>query len=506
MRLTPDGFTLMEILVYVALFSIVFLVLGALIFDLFSVRNQTRAARLTYQEARFILERINHRIRIAPGIDSGNSLFGQNPGKLILKSPVAATNLTAIELSNGEVTERIGTGDPVSISSEDVLVESLVFELLTSSDLQSTLKTSITIAFRDSGQSDLRSRTQLTSQASLRNDYPYRWTQTDWSGGPNQELWSNGSQYFSNIDAQADDHGCAGNLRLGTDPNEIVIHVGDVCKFHGNFHLASDVTAADQRRAEDMPNQGLRVGGHFGNAAESNPAHYFDTDFKARSNQSYHVWTRLKVVAASDFGTSDSLYLQFSDALEGGDPVNRIGGSQGLVVSNGTNTWAWDDIWEGTQTTGEIIQFEQNGDHTVRVQRREDGFAIDQIVLSSATYFNESPSNASIIAKKYASTTEIISSKFDTGDATVFGQYTWTAFTPVSTSIKFQLRSSLTSDGIDQAPWLGPTGPSDYYETSNAGVNSIHDGDRWVQIRMILATTNPQLTPTLNEFSLSYSN
>lgn len=496
----------METVIYVALFSVVFIVLSSLVFDLFSVRNQTRAARLTYQEARFILERINHRIRIAPGIDSGNSVFGQNPGKLILKSPVVATNLTAIELTDGNVTERVGQGVAAPISSEDVVVETLMFELLTSSQQQTSIQTTITIAFRDHGQADLRSRTSLTSQASLRNDYPYRFTQTDWSSGPGQELWSNASQYFSNPDSQVDDAGCSGNLRLGTDPDEIVIHVGDVCEFHGNFHLASDDSGADRVRAEDMPNQGLRVGGHFGNAAESSPTHYFDTNFKARSNTLYHVWARLKVAAASDFGTSDSLYLQFSDALEDGDPVNRIGGSQGLVVSQGDNTWAWDDIWQGTQTTGEIMSFEWSGDHTVRIQRREDGFAVDQIVLSSSTYFNQPPGNGTIVPKKYAPSAEVLSSKFDTGDASVFGQLLWVAFTPPSTSIKFQLRSASNSEALNSAPWLGPTDADDFYEISNVGVNSTHDGDRWVQVRAHLQTSDLRATPILNEFSLSYSN
>jgi len=40
---------------------------------------------------------------------------------------------------------------------------------------------------------------------------------------------------------------------------------------------------------------------------------------------------------------------------------------------------------------GPLIYFATTGTHTIRVQMREDGIAIDQIVLSPQTYLNSSP-------------------------------------------------------------------------------------------------------------------
>lgn len=492
---------------YIAILSVAIVALTVFVMFLLTTKNQTRVSRLTYEEARFILERVNNRIRYAPGIDSGNSVFDASPGTLVLKSPVSASNLTTIELdASGDILEKVGENPATTLNSSDVEVTGLAFRQIISSDTQSTIETTVTIRYRDLGRADLSANTTLASQASLRNDYAYTWEQTDWSGGSGQTAWSNPTMFASNPDLNADTQSCSGDARLGTNRDEIVIHMSDVCDFHGNFHLQGDQTAADDLRAEDMPNLGLRVGGHFGNAAESSPTHYFDTSFKARTGKLYHVWARLAVAADNDFGTSDSLYIQFSDALEDGNPVNRIGTSQGLVVSQSSKTWAWVDIWNGTETTGEIVSFENDGDHTVRVQRREDGSAIDQIVISSGTYFASPPGNATIVQRKYASTADIVSSKFDTGDATVFGQLSWSALTTAGTTLSVQLRTAETEAELDTAPWLGPTGPFDSYTASNVGINSTHDGDRWVQYKVTMGTSNSTQTPILNSIKLTYSN
>jgi hypothetical protein len=40
---------------------------------------------------------------------------------------------------------------------------------------------------------------------------------------------------------------------------------------------------------------------------------------------------------------------------------------------------------------GPVIFFAEDGLHTIRIQTREDGLAIDQVVLSAGTYLNSSP-------------------------------------------------------------------------------------------------------------------
>jgi PKD repeat protein len=52
---------------------------------------------------------------------------------------------------------------------------------------------------------------------------------------------------------------------------------------------------------------------------------------------------------------------------------------------------ATQDNGYGTGVLGPTIAFERNGQQTIRIQRREDGISIDQIVLSPVTYLTMSP-------------------------------------------------------------------------------------------------------------------
>ena len=57
----------------------------------------------------------------------------------------------------------------------------------------------------------------------------------------------------------------------------------------------------------------------------------------------------------------------------------------------GVSNWGWQDNGYGTNVMGPLIYFAAGGPQTIRIQTREDGFAIDQIVLSHTTFVNSSP-------------------------------------------------------------------------------------------------------------------
>ncbi|HEX8184541.1 MAG TPA: hypothetical protein VF747_07310, partial [Blastocatellia bacterium] len=57
----------------------------------------------------------------------------------------------------------------------------------------------------------------------------------------------------------------------------------------------------------------------------------------------------------------------------------------------GLRGWGWQDNGWGVGVMGPLIYFQTTGAQTIRVQVREDGLSIDQIVLSPATYLNASP-------------------------------------------------------------------------------------------------------------------
>jgi PKD repeat protein len=128
--------------------------------------------------------------------------------------------------------------------------------------------------------------------------------------------------------------------------------------------------------------------------ALASPANYFQMTFPAYSGQPYHLWIRGK--ASNNSYHHDSAFVQFSDSVTGaGAAIDRIGTTSAAAVvlqgctGNPEEGWGWtDNGWCGA---GANIQFKSTGTHTIRVQVRETGFEIDQIVLSPQTYLTAAP-------------------------------------------------------------------------------------------------------------------
>lgn len=130
--------------------------------------------------------------------------------------------------------------------------------------------------------------------------------------------------------------------------------------------------------------------------ALANPATYFEMTFQAQAGTPYRLWIRGK--AQSDSPFNDSIFAQFSDSVDsGGAAVFRTGTTSATPInledcfSCGLSGWGWQDNGWGVGVMGPLIYFAADGAHTIRIQVREDGLSIDQIVLSPANYLNTSP-------------------------------------------------------------------------------------------------------------------
>ncbi len=55
----------------------------------------------------------------------------------------------------------------------------------------------------------------------------------------------------------------------------------------------------------------------------------------------------------------------------------------------GLSGWGWQD--NGYSSLGPLIYFASSGSQTIRIQQREDGLSIDQIVLSAGAYLSAAP-------------------------------------------------------------------------------------------------------------------
>src|SRR4051794_5871174 len=173
-------------------------------------------------------------------------------------------------------------------------------------------------------------------------------------------------------------------------PQDVVLYAAHApVIFGGKYLVASDATAAGGQRLDNPDLGAITV-----STPSATPASYFELSFAADGGVPYHLWIRGK--AFRDSTSNDSVWVQFSDSVNAsGAATYPIGSTAGATVilsdCSGCTVqgWGWND--NGFPAMGPQIVFASSGTHTVRVQPREDGFEIDQIVLSPSTYLNTSP-------------------------------------------------------------------------------------------------------------------
>jgi len=179
------------------------------------------------------------------------------------------------------------------------------------------------------------------------------------------------------------------NLITATTP-DVVIDASDVTstKVHGAWTFGWDATSPAGVYL-GTPDAGATV-----SAALPTPSDYFDVTFKASSGKPYHVWLRMRAPGNSTH--SDSVWVQFSDATVNGSSAYAIGSSSALAVTlQACSTcadagWGWrDKSWDLSQSP--TVTFASGSSHTIRIQVREDGAQVDQIVLSPSTYLSAAP-------------------------------------------------------------------------------------------------------------------
>ena len=171
---------------------------------------------------------------------------------------------------------------------------------------------------------------------------------------------------------------------------EIVLHAANGSVTSGWTRIA-DSTAASAARLWN-PNAGAAKLA----APLASPGHYFDLTFNALGGRPYRVWIRSR--AESDYWGNDSVFVQFSGSTTAsGSPAWRIGTTDALAMNLedcsgcGISGWGWQDDGWGVGVLGPAIYFASDGPQTIRVQTREDGLSIDQIVLSPAKYLTRAP-------------------------------------------------------------------------------------------------------------------
>lgn len=148
-----NGFSLVELILYVALLSIIVSSLVIFGVNVVLIRSKVRVEQEVITNARLVGKRINYEIRNATGI---NSVGAQS---ISLSNTDVAKNPTVIAFSNGRVT--IGWGSsgncpsstPCYLTSKDVVVQSLLFDDMSSGTTPQSIKFEVVIKSELAGAS-----------------------------------------------------------------------------------------------------------------------------------------------------------------------------------------------------------------------------------------------------------------------------------------------------------------------------------------------------------------
>jgi hypothetical protein len=171
---------------------------------------------------------------------------------------------------------------------------------------------------------------------------------------------------------------------------EVVLYASDVSRA-GRWVLEADSTAAGGQRVRHPDAGAAKI-----TTAAAQPANYFDVTFDAAAGVAYRLWIRGK--ADNNAWANDSVFAQFDQSLSpGGVAQFRIGTASATEVNIedcsgcGLSGWGWQDNGWGVGIRGPEIYFAESGVQRLRIQTREDGLSIDQIVLSPSRYLTAPP-------------------------------------------------------------------------------------------------------------------
>ena len=178
---------------------------------------------------------------------------------------------------------------------------------------------------------------------------------------------------------------------------EVVIHASKAPNVSGRWRVTDHPTAAGSAALRHANASAPAI-----SPALANPRHYFEIDAFVEAGRDYRLWIRGR--ADQNDKANDSVWVQFTGAIDGkGQPLYAIGTTSAALITLldctsgcALSGWGWQDNRTGTTPglLGRVIRFGTTGVQTIRVQTREDGLTIDQIVLSPALYLSPAPGDA----------------------------------------------------------------------------------------------------------------
>lgn len=138
MSLKTHGFTLIETILYVAIASVVLVSLSQFGWNIIGTSAKNNTHQDVVSDARFSLDQLSLAIRNADDIDTAHSDFDTNiattPGTTLTLRGTAPNDPIIFDVSGGALRMKVGANAPVSLTSNGVSVQTLIFANASSPD------------------------------------------------------------------------------------------------------------------------------------------------------------------------------------------------------------------------------------------------------------------------------------------------------------------------------------------------------------------------------------
>lgn len=171
------GFTLVEMVIYVALIGIVMSSAVLFIFNLVRTYTRYRVEREVATNVRLAMDYMTRETKSADRIYTPTSRFDSHPGQLSLESSLSlptdeTSTFVDFYVDNGKLYLRRESQNPFPITSDRVDVRNLVFRYLSPTSTAQIVLINLTVDFRaPSNHPQYQYSSSLTSSASIRGQY-----------------------------------------------------------------------------------------------------------------------------------------------------------------------------------------------------------------------------------------------------------------------------------------------------------------------------------------------
>ncbi|MBD3330437.1 hypothetical protein GF354_02800 [Candidatus Peregrinibacteria bacterium] len=177
-----SGFTLIELIVYIAIAMIVLISATGIIWNIFSSNLRAQKTREVYTISRQIMSELTKQIHSAEDVITASSNFNTNPGTLTLDFPGGNTNkifdtyektisINGREISITKLRLTEGSDAPIDLSSDQVTINNFTLENLTYSGENKNINISLNVStINPDNDSDYDISLDLETSVSVKKD------------------------------------------------------------------------------------------------------------------------------------------------------------------------------------------------------------------------------------------------------------------------------------------------------------------------------------------------